>query len=356
MAGKLTFTLEDYQQAATVYGKELKHLPILGIKEYLQFFNQRPNVRYREAVTYSHTKAQLAPYKAGRRTNADLNLDFRFLETYFGALNADFEPNTAIQTLLGHKASQALGDAQMTTPSAKEVLALILLDVAETLGAELWKAERDASGETTHDLFDGFDTITTKEIENETISTKNRNYIKLTEKITKANAVDVLKDIMYHMDPILRGQDCFMYCSPKVADWYNEAYKLTSGAVPYNDKYNQVYLEGSNRKITILPLSNKAESNFIHISPKENMLVGYDAATDIDNLKVREFDPDILTASLKMFFGTQIECVDRRRLMVAELAEGDSGLYFPDETETEEEEKPDTDKEGEGEGQNNDNN
>ena len=331
MAGKLNFTLEQYQEAATVYRKELAHLPIIGIADYLKYLTPRPNVRGKEVVTRAHTKAQLAPYKAGRRTDADLNLDFRVLETFFGSVNADFEPNTAIQTLIGHRASQALGDAQASTPSAKEVIALILLDIAESLGNELFSAVRDAAGNTTHDLFNGFDTITRKEIEDGNVSAKNRNYVKLSEKITKANAVDALKDIMYRMDPVLRNTDCMMYCSPKIADYYNEAYKLSSGGILYNEKYNQCYLEGSNRRITIVPFANKADSDYIHITPKSNMLVGFDAANDIENVKVREFEPDILTASLKMFFGTQIECLDRRVLMVAELADGDSGNYFPEE-------------------------
>lgn len=42
MAGKLTFTLEQYQEAATKYRADLLMLPIIGIQETLKFMTARP--------------------------------------------------------------------------------------------------------------------------------------------------------------------------------------------------------------------------------------------------------------------------------------------------------------------------
>ena len=50
MAGKLTFTLEEYQDAARKYRKELLMLPIIGIQETLKYMTGRPGIRYKESV------------------------------------------------------------------------------------------------------------------------------------------------------------------------------------------------------------------------------------------------------------------------------------------------------------------
>ena len=101
MAGKLQFTLEEYQDAARKYRKDLLMLPIIGIQDTLKFMTGRPGIRYKESVAALNGNAQFAPYKPSRRSNFNLDLDFRTLETFFGSVVAQFEPNSAISTLLG---------------------------------------------------------------------------------------------------------------------------------------------------------------------------------------------------------------------------------------------------------------
>lgn len=45
MAGKLNFTLEEYQDAARKYRKDLLMLPIIGIQDTLKFMTGRPGIR-----------------------------------------------------------------------------------------------------------------------------------------------------------------------------------------------------------------------------------------------------------------------------------------------------------------------
>ena len=319
--GKVNFTLEDFQKAAVTFKKSLLRLPVLGINDTIQYMTPFPGVTYETIVGSSSVKAQLAPYKAGRRTDANLELNLRALRTYFGSVNADFEPNSAIQTLLGHKVAQAMGDAQAGTITAHEVLALIGKQVSATLNDSIWNAVRNETGDTTADLFDGFDTITAKEIAEGNIAEEKKNYVKLTEAITADNAVEVLKSILFKLDPQLRKEDCFLFCDYATADAYNEAYLMSHSGIVYNDRYNQVSVEGSNNKLTIVPLANKSGSKFIHISPKANMLVGFDQMSDAENVLVKEYAPDVLTYMMRMFFGVQFESVDPRRLFVAELAD-----------------------------------
>ena len=320
MAGQFTFTLQEYQDAARKYRKELLMLPIIGINETLKYMTGRPGIRYKESVGTITGDAQFAPYKPARRTDFNLNLDFRTLETFFGSVVAQFEPNSAVRTLLGAMGATK-GDGQMQTPTAKHVLALIAKGLSKHLNDAIWNGVRNANGDTTADLFDGFDTITQAEITAEKISATVGNYTKLTEEITKANAVDALKDVLFSLDPHLRAETLYAYCSQDLVDKYNECYLLTHAGIPYNTLYQQTAVEGSNGKLILVPLANKTDSKFIHITTKSNMLVGYDQMGDVESIMVKEYEPFILSYIATMFFGVQFESIDPHRLKVVELAD-----------------------------------
>ena len=317
--GKLTFTLQEYQEAATKYRSDLLMLPIIGIGETLKYMTERPGIRYKENVAAISGNAQFAPYKPSRRTDYNLNLDFRTLETYFGSVVANFEPNSAVSTLLGAM-GDTKGEGQMQTPTAMHVLALIAKSLSENLNNAIWAGKRNANGDTTLDLFDGFDTITEADITDGKIAAEKGNYLKIDEALTTANAVDIAKQVLFSLDPRLRSQTCYMYCSQDFADKYNESYLLTHAGINYNSQYTQTVVEGSDGRLILCPLANKAGSKFIHVSPKLNMLVGYDQMGDVENVMVKEYEPFILSYIATMFFGVQFESVDKRRLKVVELA------------------------------------
>jgi hypothetical protein len=317
MAGKLTFTLQQYQEAATIYRKDLLMLPIIGIQESLQYMTGRPGIRYKEEVASISGDAQFAPYKPSRSQDFNLNLDFRTLETYFGSVVAKFEPNSAISTLLGTGATK--GDGQMTTPTALHVLALIAKGLAEHLNDALWNGKRNPAGDTTADLFDGFDTITENEIAAGAIAADLGNYMKIDEAITSANAVDIAKSILFSLDPRLRKEELYMFCSQDFADKYNEGYLMTHGGIAYNTQYDQTSVEGSNGRLKLVPLYNKMDSKYIHVCPKSYMLVGFDQMGDVENIMVKEYEPFILSYIATMFFGVQFESIDKRRFKAIEL-------------------------------------
>lgn len=317
MAGKFSFTPKDYQEAAIKYRSELLILPIIGCQDTLQYMTARPGIRYKERVGMITGDAQFAPYNPSRSTDYNLNLSYREIETFFGSVVAKFEPNSAISTLLGTGATK--GDGQMSTPTAKHVLSLIAKNLSEHLNDAIWNGVRNANGTTTKDLFNGFDTITQSEITTGEISADKGNYMKLSEDISSANAVDVAKEILFSLDPRLRSQDLYIYCSQDFVDKYNEGYLLTHGGIPYNTQYGQQAVEGSNGKLKFIPLYNKANSKFMHVTTKSNMLVGFDQMGDIENVMVKEYEPFILSYIATMFFGVQFESLDKRRFKTIEL-------------------------------------
>ncbi len=73
-------------------------------------------------------------------------------------------------------------------------------------------------------------------------------------------------------------------------------------------------------RLTIVPLYNKMDSKFIHVTAKSNMLVGYDQMSDVESILVKEYEPFILSYIATMFFGVQFESIDYRRMKVIELA------------------------------------
>ena len=318
MAGKLTFTLQEFQEAATKWRSDLLMLPIIGIQETLKYMTARPGIRYKENVGALSGDAQFGPYKPSRSTDFNLNVDYRTLETFMGSVVAKFEPNSAVSTLLG-QVGATKGDGQIKAPTALHVLALIARGLSEHLNEAIWAGKRNAAGDTTIDLFDGFDTITDKEITSGAIAAEEGNYMKLTEEITSANAVDAAKEILFSLDPRLRAQDLYMFCTQDFADKYNEGYLLSHGGINYNTQYSQTTVEGSNGRLHIIPMYNKIGSKFIHICPKSNMLIGYDQMGDVESVMVKEYEPFILAYIATMFFGCQFESIDKRKFKVVEL-------------------------------------
>ena len=280
MAGQLNVTpnLHDFQEAATKYRPQLLYMPIIGCEQTLKHMTPRPGIRYKENVGAISGDAQFGPYKPSRSTDFNLNVDYRTLETFMGSVHCKFEPNSAASTILGYHAATK-GDGQMRAPTALHVLTLIAKGLSSSLDEAIWNAVRNANGDTTKDLFDGFDTITQMEIDADNISEANKNYMKLEEEITTSNALDIAKEILYSL------------------------------GINYYNQFGQNTVEGSNGKLHIVPLFNKADSKFIHVTPKSNMLVGFDQMSDIESVMVKEYEPFILSYIATMFFGVQFESI-----------------------------------------------
>ena len=317
---KVKFTPEQYAEAAAKFRGPLLAVPYLSLSAILQYMTPRLGVTGEEIVGESTVKAQLHPYRPDEIQKADVDIKLRILKTYFGTCNLNFIPNNVITTIIGHKASQAKGDGLKSTISAQMVLTNVAKYIGEDLGYAIWKGVRNPAGKTTMDLFDGFDEITRKEIESGNLSEENGNYLKVPA-ITKANAVDVFKQILYALHPVLRRTECFMYVAPELADLYNECFQMSHSGLIYNDKYEQVVVEGSSKKLIIVPMAEKAGSNYIQVCPKTNMLVGMDQMSDKESVNVGKYSSDTLTFEMRAFYGAQFESIDKRRMLVAEVGE-----------------------------------
>lgn len=85
--------------------------------------------------------------KADKIQSSTTEVKYRELETFFGNVCEDFEPNSVVTMLLGQNAS-FLGEGQKTAPSAKLVIASVLKSLGESLHNVLFTAKRNAEGDT----------------------------------------------------------------------------------------------------------------------------------------------------------------------------------------------------------------
>ena len=152
---QLVFSDADYEKAAKQWGKEFLLMPLYSCMETLKYMTGMPGTRYKVALPTVEGNAQFAPYRSNRRSNDQTKVDFREIETFFGNVRIDFEPNKQIQMLIGQSAA-FLGDGQAQAPSAKTVIASVMKSLGAHLNDALFTAVRNPNGDTTADLFNGW--------------------------------------------------------------------------------------------------------------------------------------------------------------------------------------------------------
>ena len=315
---KIQISDEDYEKAAIKWLPQFLLMPLFACEPTLKYMTGQPGVTSPVKLPSAEGNAQFAPYRHDRHSEDTTKIDFRELQTYLGNVRIDFEPLQYIRLLIG-QGTATLGDGQMQAPTAKLVIETVMKSLGHHLHNCLFTAKRNASGDTTADLFDGWGTILDKEIEAETITTPKNNLLRLSEEITSVNAVDIAKEIERSCDPHLRAREKFLFCDPAFADNYNDAYLVSHNAVPYNKKYEQPVIEGSGNKTTIVPLECLTGTDKYIVTTKDNMLYGYDNMSDLTRMEVKRYDPWVMTIAAAMFFGTQFRTIDPRFLKVIKL-------------------------------------
>lgn len=314
--GHVKITNEQLSQSAVKYRKELLMMPVLAMAGTLQHMTQRPGVRGKEVVGELSGDIELGPYDEGREDTEAVGIEPRELETFLGSVVKKFSPNSVWQTVYGNLISK--GDALKNVDITRQVLAFLSAKLGANLNAVLWSAVRNPSGTKSKDLFNGFDTITKTEKDAGKISAEQGNMFTI-EAISKDNAVDVLKAFYRAADPVLRETQTKLFIPQGVYDNYVDDYQATVGHVPYNTSFEKTFLEGSNNRCELVPLANKANSPFIHLTTKSNMLVGFGNGDDKEKILVEKHHAFKLDFIATMFFGAEIETISKERLLVGTI-------------------------------------
>lgn len=313
----ITLTGTDFQQSATKFRKQLLCMPVIAAQATLMHMTGRPGVAGKDTLGQLSGSIEMGPYDPEREDKTNVTVTPRTLETYLGSVVKNFDPNDVAKTILGEIYAQ--GDALKKADIVKQVLDFLAAKLGESLNMSIWGASRNPSGKTTKDLFDGFDTITEKEITGGKIAKEEGNYLKLAEAITDDNAYDVLTSIYRGADDVLKAVPTKLYVPASVKESYEADYLKTVGSVAYNTEYKKTFVQGSDNLCEIVPLASKKGSKFIHLSTKSNMVYGYGAGLADENLEIEKYKPFLLSFVSTMYFGTQFETISKERLFVTEL-------------------------------------
>lgn len=192
----------------------------------------------------------------------------------------------------------------------------------------LFDAKRDESGTTTKTLFNGIDTITASEVAKGEISVEKGNLFEFSEAIDSTNAVDLItafcrsasEDLLMAEDgDDSKADGVNLYVPRSIVYAYRDDYKATTGHSPIYDKFNQTVVEGFGN-IRLVPFLGKANSDFIQLSTKKNMLIGCDQMGGIENISVEKYHAFLLQFVATMFFGMEYESISPECLLVGKLS------------------------------------
>lgn len=318
MAYAINISDAELQKSAVTYRKELLMMPVIAAEATLQHMTPRPGVAGREVLGQLSGGIELGPYDPKRYDDDGLDIKPRTLETYLGSVIKRFDLNSVAKTVYGSLTTQ--GEALTSLDLARQVLNYLSMQLGRNLNLHIWNAKRNDTGDKTADLFDGFDTITQKEIAAGTIDTSEGNFMQLSQAIDESNATDILMSIYENADDILQGVPTKMFVPISVYRAYNKDYLASFGNVVYNTQFKKTYLEGSDNLCELVPLVSKKGSPYIHLTTKSNMIYGYGDGLDNEKIAIEKHHEFLLSFVATMFFGCQFEAINKERLMVAKLA------------------------------------
>lgn len=311
--------LQEYQQAAVQWSPTLLQLPFRSASDVLGLMTGCSGIRGKRHFQSVEGSSQFAPFKLDRKdSGSQVKFGDRVLETFEANVVDPFVPNSYATLLMGYK-DKVIGEEIKNASTA----ALVLMKLSEARGAGLAQCAltgvRNGEGNSSVDICDGLVTIAKKEITAGNISTANGNYYQMQEAFSDVNACDIAKDIVRKLDPFMRRKDNMLLCSQAFADAYNESYLASHSGINYNKEYNQAYVEGSNGKVTLMPLPELEGSDKFILTDKSNMLWGTDNESDQSFVDVMRVDHYSLSFAANMWFGMQFHSIDPRKLMIVDV-------------------------------------
>lgn len=311
-------TPEELAKSARKFRKELLMMPVHSMSETLQHMRARYGIRFAETVGELSGDVEMGPYSETRVDEGDINIKGRTLHTYLGSVVKNFSPNSVVGSI--YDSAQTKGESLKRAEIVKRVVAYLSAKIGDNLNAVIWNGVRNASGTTSKDLFDGFDTIASQEITEGAIAVAKKNLYEFAEPISADNALDQLKKFCRAAMPKLRERkNLKLYVSQDIYDAYVDDYQATVGAIVYNKTFDKLHVEGF-PNIELVVLANKTGSPFIQLTTANNMLVGFNQRGEEEQLSVEKYKSFVLTFEATMFMGCQYESISPEVLLVGKLA------------------------------------
>lgn len=318
--GNVTYGAEELSKTFQTYRKEFVIMPFLAMEQLAKHMNVRTGIRYRETVSQMSTNAEISNYSKTKHQDADVKIDPRVFETFFGNIVQGIDPNAIYQSIWGSNVTK--GDGLKNVPIVVQVCGYLVKKIGEKMFMNSFTAKHDSTDTTsTSKWFNGFQTI----LENDVAGTNYTNKVLISadignlvegaESITADNAEDLIKDFYWNQvgNPAaaakLRSQQLKLFMSDQAYHFYTESYQTNHGSLPYNQAYDKKSLDGaSNVEFVPLPC---VPDDFLLLTPKNNAYLLFNQKTDDDKFLVEKslsnhYDVDFI---MNYFFGTQFESV-----------------------------------------------
>lgn len=311
--------LQQYKDTCIQWDPVLRQLPVRAAADVLKYFIPVKKLRGKRRFGEISGKSQFGPFKRNRVSEASVNIDFREIETFHGNVIETFAPVDYLDMPLGYD-DPVITDAIKKAGTTVLVLAQLVKARGQHIAQCAFTGKRNPEGDTTLDICDGLLTIADKEIKAGNISVEKGNLYKVAEAVTKFNACDIAKDIVFSSNQFLRRENSILLCPTSFADAYNESYLLSHSGLVYNKQYDQPYVEGSGHKLTIIPIPELDGTDKAIYTQPSNLLYGtyIDAdQTSVDIMRTGHYD---LSMASDMWLGFQFRTIDPRRLRVIDLS------------------------------------
>jgi hypothetical protein len=245
--------------------------------------DQLPLVRLRSASV-------LKPYSSGGGFSAAtdaLSLSARILNVRRCQFDVEIVPLDLYNSWLG-LIEGAPNSNPFNVPLEQFLMDSIMAQVVDDLETAVWTGTYNASGSTPAATMSGILTLLAAAITATEVPAAN---VTTGAALTTSNAVDQFKLVRDKIAPEYRQKEMLALCSVQAKDKFLADYQATLGAIPYNTSYDQIYLEGTRAKIVAVP--GMGTSDRIIITPKENLVYGFDVDGPQSNIITQEFNRTI---------------------------------------------------------------
>lgn len=179
-----------------------------------------------------------------------------------------------------------IANATKSSPYDMPFEELLIMKLAEAAMSNLrkkaiFKGVLNASGTTSTDLFNGLLTILAADITSTAVPAAN---VATGAAITASNALDQFELVLDKVPSEYWMEDMVCLAAPENVRFYNKDYQATHGALPYNQEFDKVTLDGTS--IEIIPEIGMAGSDRVIITPRGNAVFATDALEGLTNFDV----------------------------------------------------------------------
>ena len=308
------------------YKKEVMTMIMLGLDRALEHMTLIKGLRGKQSVGTLRSNSEVRPYRTAKDAKDTTSIRMREIETFHGEVLEEFDAHQLFTTIYG----EPVGGRRIDQKIVKSIVVAASASIGEKLLYAMFTAKRNASGNTTMDLFNGFDTIIETEKAKRTIAGDDQSPFVISaaqgnlftmDKLTTANVGDELKKFYLSSHDVLKDRPTKMFVPFWVKEMYDAWHAANFGTANFaSNKYEQNILLGTSNMCTLVPMVGMKTAKNIFISSKKDMLVGTDQISDLERFKIKEADnPKVVQLFLEIFFGVEFQSVDQRDFNVAPL-------------------------------------